>query len=175
MVTKRTNNPRGRPKIPLPDDPDFFVVAMTLATMTLLPPNERSLRRAAKIVAAIEVGNEIELSSVIIDPKTGISAADIAAKCPAGLVAVGFGPTHAPRRDDKYFNTRPGKKKKMPATIKGRARTIEQKANAMCRDPECMKRLRLVVDGILCLQHPLFAAKGRKLLAEAGVQPPIEE
>jgi hypothetical protein len=66
MVTKPTGRPRGRPKIPLIDDTDRSAVALTLATMKLLPPSQRSLRCAAKIIAAFEIGNEIEAPSIAV-------------------------------------------------------------------------------------------------------------
>jgi hypothetical protein len=118
MATKKTDRPIGRPKKPImpfsvrrargrPEldfdhDNDRYFGAIVWATQAA---NRISLTRAARIVAAIQCGNEITGNEIDCreDRKT---VQKILSSCPDGKIAQAFGPreTHA---DGLFVNTRP--------------------------------------------------------------------
>ena len=125
MVTKPTGRPRGRPKkqtapevkgergrppIPFLRDIDRYLVAMVEAHAIV---NNTSERKAAEAIAAFQVGHEVDIPP------------EIAANCPPGMVAVGWGPATPIRKDGSIINTKPGGNN--AATIKGRAATLREK------------------------------------------------
>lgn len=126
MVTKRTGAPRGRPrKHPLPaikhdrpgrpsvpflEDPDKYLVALMEAHVMVLGMTDRD---AAKITAAIEVGNEIR------------APADVVARCPEGMIVFAVGPSGKDRSGGNYINTRAGSR---ASSVDGRAATIRGKS-----------------------------------------------
>lgn len=131
MVTKRTGRPmgrpkkprenapkkdRGRPSVPFRQDPDRYLIAMVEAHAIV---NRTSERQAAEAIAALQIGNEVQIPSEIMNG------------CPPGYIAVGWGPAHAPKADDSFINTKPGSS---AATITGRAATLRQKLRESRKD-----------------------------------------
>jgi hypothetical protein len=150
MSTKKTDRPIGRPKKPImpfsvrrargrPEldfdhDNDRYFGAIVWATQAA---NRISLTRAARIVAAIQCGNEITGNEIDCreDRKT---VQKILSSCPDGKIAQAFGPreTHA---DGSFVNTRPD----WPGgnTFQKRGRYLEDKIRSWLKKPSSKRWL----------------------------------
>jgi hypothetical protein len=151
MVSKRTGRPRtGRPKkdedVPFLQNPKRFYVMGLRATMKVIPPPP-SIRRAAKIIAQILVGNRVEPESL---PPEG---REIVAKNPLEITLVSGpdGPVvHKANGSISYKNTKRGAN---AATIEGAAeyiRKLDRQAMEEAKtDPDDARWLRCAVTGLV--------------------------
>jgi hypothetical protein len=88
MVSKRTGRDRGRPKkdgaVPFLQNPKRNYVMLLRMTLMVMP--QSSIRGAAKLIAAIAVGNRVGLESL---PSEG---REIVANCPPEMITLAWGP-----------------------------------------------------------------------------------
>jgi hypothetical protein len=111
----------GRPKVSFREnDPDRYVVALYAAFKYL---SGLSAHRASLIIAAFELGNEINPHD-ISDEGERAAALAVLKRCPPNLAAVVFGPAHRPRKDGNFNNTKVGA---TSSTLEGRASTYRVK------------------------------------------------
>jgi hypothetical protein len=145
MVSKRTERDRGRPKkdgaVPFLQNPKRNYVMLMRGTMACMP--NPSIRSAAKIIAAIAVGNQVGSESL---PPWG---REIVANCPAEMVPLAWGPV-GDKANGTYINTKRGAK---AGTIEGAAELIRKLDRQAVRDaktdPDVARWLRCAVSGLI--------------------------
>ena len=108
MVTPRTGKPRGRPKLPFPQDPDRFAIALAFALKRL----GNSENNAFRAVAAAAFGIKRSAEQIEARRKRGRGAV------PTGLKVT-------------YQGASSG-------TLLSRATSLRQKSARAWRNPECM-------------------------------------
>jgi hypothetical protein len=156
MVTKRTGRPRtGRPKkdgvVPFLQNPKRDLVMLLRGMMALMPPPS-SIRAAAKVIAAIAVGNEVDPESL---PPEGRA---IVANCPPEMITLACSPI-GHRADGTYNNTKRGAK---AATIVGASdyiRKLDRQAHREAEtNPDVDRWLRCAVRGFILIHEGASAA-----------------